>query len=206
MTHALGSAIIPRLGPRLRELRSRKRLTLSEAAERSGLSKGFLSRVEREQVSVSVASLIQICQTLEIEVADLFNTPEGHLVRAADKQPIAFGGTGMSEFLLTPRAERRIQVLLTTIEPGGGSGDEMYTLPIDIEFLHVLSGEVSITMGERNEVLGAGDSLLLPATVPHAFHNAGAEQTSMLWMLSPALPSSPDGARQTDQGREGIPS
>ncbi len=182
---------VPRVGTRLRDLRSGKGLSLSEAAERSGLSKGFLSRAERDQVSLSVASLMRLCQTLGIEVADLFQTPQGHLVRAADRQRLAFGGTGLTEFQLTPREEQRIQVLLTLIEPGGGSGDEQYTLPVELEFLHVLSGDVTIAMDRTTEVLGAGDSLLFPASVPHAFHNSGPAAASVLWVLSPALPSSP---------------
>ena len=180
---------VPQLGARLRDLRARKKMSLTEAAERSGLSKGFLSRVERDQGSVSMASLMRLCSTLEIEAADLFHIPTGHLVRAAHKPRIAFGGVGLTEFHLTPQGERRIQVLLSEVEPGGGSGAETYTLPVDIEFLHLLSGQLTITINDKSELLEAGDSLLFPGSVPHAFHNPGPTPASMMWVLSPALPS-----------------
>jgi transcriptional regulator with XRE-family HTH domain len=179
----------PGLGPRARELRRRRRLSLTEVAERAGLTKGFLSRFERGQVSISVASLLRLCSALDLDVADLFDGSSGRLVRAGNRGRLEFGGTGMTEYQLTPKDESRLLVLLSEIEPGGGSGHEPYALPVDIEFVHVLKGLFTIdASGERVE-MREGDSFLFPGDTPHTFTNPGDEVTRVLWVLAPALTS-----------------
>lgn len=95
-----------------------------------------------------------------------------------------------SEALPTPTGERRIQVLHTVIEPGGGSGPEQYSLPSDVEFALVLSGEISLDVEGVSHHLAEGDSITFSSQVPHSFHNDHeAHAATVLWVLSPALPS-----------------
>jgi hypothetical protein len=54
---------------------------------------------------------------------------EGEVVRRDAYPPINFGGTGIREYLLTPSGEKRVQAILSDIEPGGGSGDEPTPCP-----------------------------------------------------------------------------
>lgn len=178
---------VPALGFRLREARLRQRLSLTDVAERAQLTKGFLSRLERGGINVSVAALMRLCGVLGINVSDLFEAPSGQLVRAADRQRIEFGGEGLTEYLLTPSRERRLQVLLTEIAPGGGSGDDLYALPTDVEFVHVLDGAVRVRTADEEVVLSTGDSWLFPARIAHCFHNASERTARVLWVLSPAL-------------------
>src|SRR5579875_3293649 len=72
-----------RFGARLRHARVTSRLSLGELAERSGVTKSFLSRVERDITSPSVASLVGICDALGLPLADLFQVPQASLVRRA---------------------------------------------------------------------------------------------------------------------------
>ncbi|MCG5213184.1 XRE family transcriptional regulator [Streptosporangium sp. KLBMP 9127] len=179
----------PDLGPRVREIRKRRRFSLTEGAQRAGLTKGFLSRFERGQVSISVASLLRLCAALDLDVAELFGDPGGSLVRAESRPRVQFGGNGMTEFQLTPKDEQRLQVLLSVIEPGGGSGQEPYTLPVDIEFVHVLGGELAVDAGGEEITLAEGDAFLFPGNCPHTFINRGGVAAKVLWVLSPALTS-----------------
>ena len=178
-----------RIGDQLKAARMARRKTLAEVADAAGLTKGFLSKIERDQASASVASLIRICETLGLSVGELFNAPAGNVVRRASYPPINFGGIGMTEYLLTPNAERRLQAILSEIEPGGGSGDEPYSLPADVEFVFVVSGRLAVTLREEEEiVLEAGDTLTFAPHVPHTFRSAHEEaSTQVLWVFSPAL-------------------
>lgn len=178
-----------RIGDQLKAARMARRKTLAEVADSAGLTKGFLSKIERDQASASVASLIRICETLGLSVGELFNAPSGNVVRRAAYPPINFGGIGMTEYLLTPNAERRLQAILSEIEPGGGSGDEPYSLPADVEFVFVVSGRLAVTLREEEEiVLEAGDTLTFAPHVPHTFRSAHEEaSTQVLWVFSPAL-------------------
>ena len=155
------------------------------------MTKGYLSKVERGQSNASVAALIRICDALELQVGSLFDeTPVGEVVRAGEYPPIEFGGTRMTEFQLTPTGERRFQVLLSDIAPGGGSGSDTYSLPAEVEFAMVTEGRLHIDFVEGNGsriTLDAGDALTFEADRPHAFHADAQSGAKVLWVLTPAL-------------------
>jgi transcriptional regulator with XRE-family HTH domain len=176
------------IGTRLREARKRLGITLADLAERTGLTKGFLSQVERDLASPSVASLVRLCEALSIGPGLLLTGGPGPLVRAADRPPARFGGERVSEFRLTPAGEQRLLVLQSDIAPGGGSGDEHYRLASEVEFVHVIEGTLDIDVGEAHHRLMTGDSLTFDPTVPHRWSNPSAAlPTRVLWILAPAL-------------------
>src|SRR5215471_4564505 len=146
----------PRIGAQLRAVRLASRRSMAEVAEQSGLTKGFLSKLERDLTNVSVASLMRLCDTLGISVGSLFSAAKGEVVRRGEYPPINFGGNGIREYLLTPAGEKRVQALLSEIDPGGGSGDEPYSLPTDVEFAFVLAGQLRIVVEGETLTLDAG--------------------------------------------------
>jgi transcriptional regulator with XRE-family HTH domain len=180
----------PLMGERLKTARFAKRWTLEEVAVASDLTKGFLSKIEHDQASPSVASLIRLCRVLEISVGSLFSTPNGALVRHSNYPQIHFGGSGMTEYLLTPSREHRMQTILSDIEPGGGGGDETYWLPTEVEFVFVIEGRVRITLeADESLVLNAGDAFTFPSQMGHTFENDDDHvHARVLWVFAPALP------------------
>src|SRR6266516_7276973 len=102
-----------RIGAQLRAARLAARMSMAEVAEQAGLTKGFVSKLERDLTNVSVASLIRLCDTLGISVGSLFRAAKAEVVRRGEYPPINFGGTGIREYLLTPRSEKRVQALLS---------------------------------------------------------------------------------------------
>lgn len=178
------------LGQQLKAVRLARRMTLAEVAESSGITKGFLSKIERDQATASVASLMRLCETLQISVGELFDAPAGDVVRRSAYPVINFGGVGMTEFLLTPRGEQRLQAILSEIEPGGGSGDEPYSLPSDVEFVFVVAGRLSVMLGETETLLEQGDALTFAPHAQHTFRSAlESGTTQVVWVFSPALPT-----------------
>lgn len=177
------------IGLRLKAARRSRRMTLSEVALASGLTKGFLSKLERDLASASVASLIRLCRVLEIPVSSLFEASRGNLVRRGEYPQINFGGDHLVEYLLTPRGEQRIQAILSEIAPGGGSGDELYALPAEIEFAFVLAGRLAVQLESRELLLEQGDALTFSAESRHSFRNPDpVDPTRVLWVFAPALP------------------
>ena len=179
----------PQIGGRLKSARQAQRKTLTEVAQASGVTKGFLSRMERDQANASVAALVRVCQTLGIAIGALFETaPRGEVIRRDAYRPISFGGELLSEYLLTPVSERRVQAILSEIEPGGGSGAEAYALVADVEFVFVLDGRLEIRFDDQVTELDPGDAFTFPPSLEHSFRSlepVGA--TRVLWIISPAL-------------------
>jgi transcriptional regulator with XRE-family HTH domain len=178
-----------RIGARLKAARLARRKTIADVARESGLTKGFLSKLERDQSSASVASLMRLCEALGISVGSLFQSSNGEIVRHGAYQRINFGGARMHEYLLTPFGEQRLQAILSDLEPGGGSGEEPYSLPSDVEFAFVIEGRLEITVRGEKVALEAGDAFTFPPRSQHCFRSIEpAALTRVLWVFSPALP------------------
>jgi transcriptional regulator with XRE-family HTH domain len=180
---------VPRIGARLRHAREAGRLTLEHVAARSGVTKSFLSRVERDITSPSVASLISICDAVGLSMADLFHRPPATLVRRADRPRPADlpKAADVVDTLLTPADERHVTVLESTVAAGGSGGPVLYTLPSDCEVCFVLDGTVELQVEDELFTLEAGDALTFGASVPHTWRVCSSD-ARILWILAPGLP------------------
>ncbi|WP_415857123.1 helix-turn-helix domain-containing protein [Sinomonas sp. G460-2] len=174
------------IGSRIRAARESQRMTIEQVAEAAGLSKGFLSRVERDESSPSVASLVTLCQVLSLPIGDLFATPETHLTRAGEAPKISLGGEGIVERLLTARSERRLQVIQAEIAPRGTGESELYAVDCDVDVLHVVRGRIHLVMTNDRYELEEGDTLTFPGREPHTWVNPADEPATVLWVLVPA--------------------
>ena len=176
-----------RIGARLRAARRRQNLTIDQLADSTGLTKGFISRVERDETSPSVATLVTLCEVMHLPVGSLFETPETELVKAADAPLINLGGTGAEERLLSPRGQAKVQFIRSRVEPGGSGGPDMYTLNSEIEVLHVLTGAVEVAFVDGTVRVEAGDALTFPGREPHTWVNPDpGAPAEVLWVLVPA--------------------
>jgi transcriptional regulator with XRE-family HTH domain len=182
---------VPRfpIGERLRQARERRGLSLADVAERTGLSKGFLSRVERDGVSPSLDSLVAIADAVGIAVADVFAMPPVLVTRYAERADEGLPGVGVTDVLLSPPQERRVTVLETVAAPEGSGGEEHYSLPSQFELCYVVEGRIELAVGAERYELGAGDVATFPADQPHTWRNPDrARSARLLWILAPALP------------------
>ncbi|RJF89924.1 helix-turn-helix domain-containing protein [Oleomonas cavernae] len=176
------------IGHRLRERRRELNLTLDTLATRTGLTKSFLSAVERDQTSPSVASLLAICDVLALPVGALFDATPEQVVRAWDRQPIEFGGSGLDDFLVSPKGTARFQAVLSEMAPGASGGDELYRLAANEVFVFCLTGQVALRLEGEVITLGPGDTLTYDPRQPHTFFNAAADRpASALFVIMPAL-------------------
>src|SRR5690606_12155148 len=118
----------PKFGRLIKERRRQLNVTLESLAETVELTKSFLSEIENDKTSPSVASLVRLCDALGLSVGDLFNSTASTVVRADERPRVSFGGTGVRDYLLTASNSSRLQALWSEIEPLGTYGDEPYSL------------------------------------------------------------------------------
>jgi transcriptional regulator with XRE-family HTH domain len=175
-----------RIGARLRAARKLKVLTLDQVAQSAGLTKGFVSRLERDDVSPSVASLVAVCDVLGLRVGELFDPPVTSVLRAGEGRLINFGGQGALERLVTPGTQSSLEVIHSLIEPGGNGGDELYSLACESECAYVVSGTLEVELESGSETLRSGDAMTFPGNAPHTWRNPGVETCEVLWILAPA--------------------
>lgn len=175
------------LGSRLRAARRQRGLTLRQLAERAGITESFLSQVERDASSPSIASLQRICRALDLSIAEVFTSgpPIGRVVRREERRTVHYPGLRATDEFLTSDLSGRLQVILSTIEPGGGTGEEPYTHESDEECVVVLEGVIDLWVGDEHHQLREGDAVTYSSRVPHRNTNRGDRPARVLFCLTP---------------------
>ena len=176
-----------RVGARLRARRLERGLTITEVAERAGLTAGFISQLERDLTSASLSSLYRICGVLELWVGDLIDdVPAGRLIRREEQARRSLALGDAEHLLLSSRDERRFHVTESHIPPGGSAGEEPYTLPADVELVYVLSGSLELRVGDETHELEQGDTITYSPRDPHTWRNPSeTDEAVVLWTALP---------------------
>jgi transcriptional regulator with XRE-family HTH domain len=175
------------LGRNVRRLREDRGMAIRELAELSQVSSSFVSQVERGVASPSVASLRRIAEALGTSIGALFDGKNslGKFIAAKDRPRMLHPDGRWEDFLLTPQSARRLQVILSVIESGEGSGEEPYTHDSDEECVIVLTGSLEFHVGDETYTMNEGDSLTFESRQPHWNRNPSASKTEVLWITSP---------------------
>ncbi|MGH2406583.1 MAG: cupin domain-containing protein [Candidatus Limnocylindrales bacterium] len=174
------------LGARIRTLRRGAPLTLRQLAERAAVTESFLSQVERGVTSPSIATVQRIARALGLTIAQLFaDESTRRLVRRGDRRRITYPGLDAVDEFLTASTAGRLQVILSTIAPGGGTGEEAYTHESDEEVVVVLDGSLEVWVGDEHYLLDEGDALTFPSRLPHRNVNPGDRPARVLFCLTP---------------------
>ena len=177
----------PRLGTRIRSLRQTRRLTLRTVADQAGVTESFLSQVERDVTSPSIATVGRIARALDVSIAQLFaeEPSTGRVVRREARRRVEYPGLHSVDEFLTSNMAGRLQVIMSTIEPGGGTGEEPYTHDSDEEVVLILSGILDLWIGDEHYVLREGDAIQFPSRMPHWNMNRGTVPATVLFCLTP---------------------
>lgn len=174
------------IGSKLKELRVQKGLTQEELADRAELSKGFISQLERDLTSPSIATLVDILQVLGTDLQEFFSERrEEQIVFSPSDyfEKIDEECGNMTEWII-PNAQRNImEPIRLTLQPGGS------TYPDNPhegeEFGYVLSGSITIHLGNRAIRAKKGESFYFTPSSTH-YISAGAKTgASLIWVSSP---------------------
>jgi DNA-binding transcriptional MerR regulator/quercetin dioxygenase-like cupin family protein len=171
------------IGGHLRQLRSQRRLSLAQVADVVGISVGFLSALERSQMSGSVGTLRKLARFYKTNILDFFNAdgPSSRRVRPAQRKVLE-AGTGVRMELLA-WGNTVMEPHLFRIAPEAGSGDS-YTHEGE-EFIYVLRGDLEIHIDGSHYRLKPGDSFYFESATPHRWKNPGRRETLVLWVNTP---------------------
>lgn len=175
-----------KIGNKIKELRIQKGLTQEELADRCELSKGFISQLERDLTSPSIATLIDILQCLGTDLREFFNdSPE---------EQIAFKETDYFEKIdetlknkiewIIPNAQKNMmEPIRLTLSPGGS------TYPDNPhegeEFGYVMTGSIVLILGKRSIKVKKGESFYFTANTTHYIKASEKTGASLIWVSSP---------------------
>lgn len=181
--HAPGDGNAGAIGAHLRQLRTRRRLSLAQVAETVGISVGFLSALERSQMSGSVGTLRKLARFYKTNILDFFEATEGssRQVRPGQRKVLEAGPGVRMELLAWGNTV--MEPHLFRVAPGAGSGDS-YSHEGE-EFLYILRGALLITLQNEEYRLKAGDSFYFESATPHHWKNPGRAEAWLLWVNTP---------------------
>src|ERR687884_284310 len=165
--------VLAELGPRLRRLRERRGLTLTALAEKTGISKSTLSRLESGQRRPSLELLLPLAEAYHLPLDELVGAPRvgDPRVRLAPRTrngrlvfPLTQPSSGMAvwKVVIPPERERRLRT------------------HAGYEWLYVLSGEMRLILGEHDITMRAGEVAEFDTRLPHWFGPAGDEAVEIL--------------------------
>lgn len=177
----------PKVGARVRSLRRERGLTIEQLAVATGLTKGFISQLERDRTAPSLSSIARICDALGVRLSHIFESePAPALVRKQERPRVDTPSAATESHLLSSRDEKRFQAIESEIAPGAGAGDVLSSLPGDVELVYVLEGSLELRVADETHVLEAGDALTYPLAKPHTWRNASATKAArVLWVSVP---------------------
>ena len=171
------------IGTHLRQLRAKRKLSLAQVAQAVNLSVGFLSALERSQMSGSVGTLRRLTRFYKTNILDFFDANGASARQVSPTQrKVLQAGPGVRMELLA-WGNRIMEPHLFRVAPEAGSGDS-YTHEGE-EFLFVLRGELTITLEKEEYRLKAGDSFYFESATPHRWKNPGRAETCLLWVNTP---------------------
>ena len=179
----------------VREKRLRIGLTVEQLAQRSGISTGALSQLERGMGNPSLGTLSRLAEALSTPLEELISmdsTKSTGLIRLEDRRDLGpldeeSGQAGHQRRLVTPSLLSPLQVIETVLPVGFSNYDRPFRR-IGMECVVVQSGEVRIHVGDESFDLQRGDALTYDCTRPHWWENVGNGQAVILGMATPMGP------------------
>ncbi len=165
------------IGRRVRTARLQGGWTLDQLAEISGVSRRMIVNVEAGTSNASIATLLRLATALHVSLSELVvgAPPEGRIVTStrADREPLWRGASGGAAVLVASAdTPDMLELWDWSLEPGEVHASEAHRAGTR-ELVHVLSGELTLTVDQEVQRLRTGDAASLVADVPHAYRNDG---------------------------------
>lgn len=175
-----------KIGNKIKMLRIKNGLTQEELANRSELSKGFISQIERDLTSPSIATLVDLLQCLGSNLKDFFNEIVDEKIVFRKEDVFVKENKELDHeirWIVPDSQKNRMEPIMITLAQGGAS--EVDDPHEGEEFGYVLSGNVFIHLGSRKYRAKKDESFYFKPSVVHYITNGGKTEARVLWISTP---------------------
>ena len=172
------------LGEKIKRMRLQKGLTQEELADRCELTKGYISQLENNLNSPSIATLTDILAALGSSLAEFFQEETEEKIVYSKNEFIEKDSDGILFKWLIPNAQKNMMepVLVELAEGAETAGD----IPHEgEEFGYVLEGKIAIVLGKKQHNCKKGEAFYYTASKPHSIINKGKSKAKFLWISTP---------------------
>jgi len=181
------------IGDKIRELRLRKKIRLVELGKHSGLSPALLSKIERGQLFPTLPTLLRIALVFSVGLGYFFADDKSRhpfaVMRRKERKrfslrPGSKEDTPTFECLDFNAVERKLNAYLAEF-PARSHGKSFSHDHPGVEFIHVLSGRLALSLRDDETVLDSGDSVYFDATLPHGYRREGTRPCTAIVITMP---------------------
>ena len=172
------------LGKKIKQMRNQKSLTQEELADRCELTKGYISQLENNLNSPSIATLTDILAALGSNLSEFFQEEAEEKIVFSKNEFFEKDADGILWHWLIPNAQKNM------MEPVLVELSENTSIPEDVphegeEFGYVLEGKIAIVLGNKYHICKKGEAFYYSANKPHLIINKGTGKARFLWISTP---------------------
>lgn len=174
------------IGKKIKRLRQEKYLTQDELASRCELSKGFISQVERNLTSPSIANLADILEGLGTNLKDFFSDDDDEKIVFDENDAFELTDSKLKykvEWIIPNAQKNQMEPILLTLEEGGRYKEEI--AHDGQEFGYILKGEILIHLGDKVHKAKKGEAFYYSSGKNHYLSNCGKGSAKILWVSNP---------------------
>jgi len=172
-----------KIGGKIRNLRLKNNMTQSELADRSELSKGFISQLESDQTSPSLSTLEDILSSLGTNFKEFFNDDYQKIVYRDEDVFVKEFADYQISWLIADAQKNEMEPIMLVLN--GNAQTEEHSPHSGEEFGYVFSGRVSVYVGDACHKAKAGECFYFKAALPHYIKNNGKLPAKVLWVSTP---------------------
>ncbi|MGN1062093.1 MAG: helix-turn-helix domain-containing protein [Candidatus Scatosoma sp.] len=172
------------LGEKIRLMRHQKNLTQEELADRCELTKGYISQLENNLNSPSIATLTDILSALGSSLSEFFREEKGEKVVFTKEEFIEKEENGVIFRWLIPNAQKNMMEPVSIELAPGASTSEDFPHEGE-EFGYVTEGRIAVRLGKKEYLCKKGEAFYYSASLPHAVINRGKNAAKFLWISTP---------------------
>jgi len=175
-----------KIGEKIKLLRVKNDLTQEELADRCELSKGFISQLERDLTSPSIATLMDILECLGTDLKDFFNEAIEEKIVFKKNDVFVKENKELGNFIqwIVPNSQKNsMEPILLTLQEGGVS--EVDNPHQGEEFGYILTGTVYLHLGKQKYKIKKGESFYFKSNSEHYLANGSKSKAAVLWISTP---------------------
>lgn len=172
------------IGAKIRDMRQQKNLTQEELADRCELTKGYISQLENDLTSPSIATLTDLLNALGGNLSDFFHEDADEKIVFGEEEYIDKQSDGMVFSWVIPNAQKNMmEPVLVVLEPGASTQTDF---PHEgEEFGYVLEGHIAIVKADVSHTAKKGESFYFTANKEHRIVNRGKTRAKFIWVSTP---------------------
>ena len=168
-------------GYRIKQYREGRKLSIKDLAHETGYPADLLEKVEKDEITPPVALVLQLSRTLKIDVQTLDGSENKKVSSRVKSQKKRAGSYAYTQ-LTKSGSDKHLGAYLVSIEPNTAHEGVEYHHEGE-EFVYVLKGSLSISVGKNTSLLKRGESIHFNSALHHKLSNPSDEKAELLVVL-----------------------